>query len=104
IPEGVGLRDKARRLKLMSPMNEPFGGVVAAGVRDVPVTLRPQAADGDALRLRVIAPSDRRTAVLRRKWFEWQRRHSDKPAEALTAAYADRSVYNLSSIVVLVQY
>ena len=42
--------------------------------------------------------------MLRRKWSEWQRRHSAKPAEALTAAYADRSVYNLSSIVVLVQY
>jgi len=52
----------------------------------------------------VVSPSERRIAVLRRKWSEWQRRHSAKPAEALTAAYADRSVYNLSSIVVLVQY
>jgi beta-lactamase superfamily II metal-dependent hydrolase len=42
--------------------------------------------------------------VLRRKWFEWQRRHKGKVEEALTAAYADRSVYNLSSIVVLAEY
>jgi len=56
IPQGVRLRDNARRLNLMTPMNEPFGCTVAAGVRDVPVAIRPQAGDGDTLRLRVVSP------------------------------------------------
>jgi hypothetical protein len=94
----------ARKLNLMTPMNEPFGGIVAAGARDVPVTLRPIISKVDPLRLRVIAPSEKRVAVLRRKWIEWVRRHPRNLKEALTTAYKDQSVYNLSSIVVLVTY
>jgi hypothetical protein len=104
IPQGIDLRTHARKLNLMAPMNEPFGGIVAAGARDVPVTLRPAVSDAEPLRLRVIAPSEKRIAVLRRKWIEWLRRHPRNLKEALTTAYKDQSVYNLSSIVVLVTY
>jgi beta-lactamase superfamily II metal-dependent hydrolase len=103
IPQGVQLREHARRLNLMTPMNEPFSGIVAAGVRDVPVTIPSEASGAPPLRLRVVAPSEKRISLLRRKWTEWLH-HKGNTSDALTTAYTDRSVYNLSSIVVLAEY
>ena len=104
IGQGVRLRDNARRLDLLTPMNAPFGGIVAEGVRDVPVTIRSANPGTNPLRLRVIAPSEKRIAVLRKKWIEWLHRASHDLKKALTSAYSDRSVYNLSSIVVLIEH
>jgi beta-lactamase superfamily II metal-dependent hydrolase len=54
---------------------------------------------GPGLTLTVIAPAPTRLAKLRERWEKWVREHAD--ADARTTANLDRSVFNLSSIVVL---
>jgi hypothetical protein len=90
IAQGRQLRDNAAALAL--EVNRPFDGLVAA----------PRAVDwGDGLELMVLGPAVDRLEDLQRKWDADVRK---RPAsESTAAAYVDRSVYNLSSIVVLAQ-
>jgi Metallo-beta-lactamase superfamily len=90
IDQGRKLRDGAAALGL--DVNPPFSGVVKA----------PRTVDwDDGLELTVIGPPEDRLEDLQRRWDEDVRRRSQP--EAVVAGYLDRSVYNLSSIVVLAQ-
>src|SRR3954470_16171399 len=88
VGQGRLLRDQAVRLGW--PRNEPFGGLVVAP-REVPF--------GDAT-LTVVAPDAAALDRLDAEWEEWLAHH---PAHVQVAEYADSSVFNLSSIVVLAE-
>lgn len=88
VGQGRELRDQATRLGW--PRNQPFGGLVTAP-REVPF---------GAATLTVVAPDAAALADLAAKWDDWLSRH---PAAVQTAGYDDHSVFNLSSIVVLVE-
>jgi hypothetical protein len=88
VAQGRVLRDHATRLGW--PPNEPFGGLVVAPGQ-VPF--------GDAT-LTVVAPAPPALDRLDAKWEEWLERH---PEHVQVAEYADRSVFNLASIVVLAE-
>ena len=88
VGQGRVLRDQAIRLGWAR--NEPFGGLVVAP-RAVPF--------GDAT-LTVVAPAARALADLDAKWEEVL---AKKAAGTHVTEYADRSVFNLSSIVVLAE-
>jgi beta-lactamase superfamily II metal-dependent hydrolase len=88
VGQGRTLRDQAIRLGW--PRNEPFDGLVVAP-RSVPL--------GD-LTLTVVAPDAAALDRLDREWEDWLAHH---PAHVQTAEYADTSVFNLSSIVVLAE-
>jgi hypothetical protein len=88
VAQGRALRDQAIRLGW--GRNQPFDGLVAAP-RTVPF--------GEA-QLTVVCPEAGALARLHDEWEEWLGRH---PEAAQVAAYADRSVFNLSSIVVLAE-
>lgn len=90
IAQGRSLRDAANALDL--EVNRPFDGPVTA----------PRHVDwGDGLELAVLGPDRERLEDLHKAWERDVRRGS--PSESTVAAYLDRSVYNLSSIVVLAQ-
>jgi beta-lactamase superfamily II metal-dependent hydrolase len=88
VGQGRTLRDQAIRLGW--PRNEPFGGLVIAP-REVPF---------GAATLTVVAPDTEALDRLDREWEEWLAHH---PASAQVAEFADTSVFNLSSIVVLAE-
>ena len=88
VGQGRVLRDQAIRLGWAR--NEPFGGLVVAP-RAVPF--------GDAT-LTVVAPAAPALAALDAKWEEVL---AKKAAGTHVTEYADRSVFNLSSIVVLAE-
>jgi beta-lactamase superfamily II metal-dependent hydrolase len=88
VGQGRTLRDQAIRLGW--PRNEPFDGLVVAP-RAVPL--------GD-LTLTVVAPDAAALDRLDKEWEEWLAHH---PAHVQAAEYADTSVFNLSSIVVLAE-
>jgi len=88
VDQGRTLRDQAIRLGW--PRNEPFDGLVVAP-REVPF---------DAATLTVVAPDAEALDKLDTEWEEWLSHH---PAAVQAAEYADRSVFNLSSIVVLAE-
>jgi beta-lactamase superfamily II metal-dependent hydrolase len=71
-------------------MNDPYGVLVmrSDGMKD---------ADFSGLSLQVVGPAATEVENLRKKWQELRK-------EGITAAYSDRSPYNLSSIVVLANY
>src|SRR5215211_6350278 len=89
VAQGRTLRDQAVRLGWAR--NEAFGGALVAGPREVPF--------GGAT-LTVVAPD---TGALERLDAEWEDYVARHPAPAQVAEYADRSVFNLSSIVVLAE-
>jgi hypothetical protein len=91
IGQGRKLRDLAEQLAL--DVNRPFDGTVVA----------PRKVDwGDGLRFEVVGPDERRLGDLQKRW----KRDvvDEQPSEATVASYIDRSVYNLSSIVVLATF
>lgn len=100
VPQGRDLRNDARRLGL--PVNPPFGDLVSApdpedGAGERSVDLE------HGLTLRVLGPGRKRIEELQE---EWDRELEDRglaAASAEAAAYVDRSVANLASIVVLAQ-
>ena len=91
IAQGRRLRDTAAALSL--EVNRPFDGPVLA----------PRTVDwGDGLELTVVGPDRERLEDLQRDWERNVRKKS--PSAATVAGYLDRSVFNLSSIVVLAAF
>jgi len=97
VGQGRSLRDDARALTV--PVNQPFKGLVwapAAEKRDVALE--------DGLTLRVLGPLEMQVEALRTEWdkkLEAMKKEGSVKARAIAANFVDRSVYNLSSIVVL---
>jgi hypothetical protein len=98
IPQGRGLRDNARKLGWAD--NPGFEGLVMApdkGGKKVQLD--------SATSANVVAPREPQLLALRKKWDEYMKklRLKQKASAAELAAYVDRSVFNLSSIVALVE-
>ena len=87
VPQGQLLHAFAKRHGIDQRMNEPFQPLVALsdGIAD---------ASFDGLTLQIIGPSAAELEKLRKAWKE-------KRDDSITAAYSDRSPYNLSSIIVV---
>jgi len=99
VPQGRALRNNA--LKLSLDTNRPTGGaplVVPRG-RKLAVEL-----DG-GLTLRILGPNQQRLEDLQKEWDKiLTEKGLDQPdGQAAAAAFVDRSVFNLSSLVVLAQ-
>ncbi len=94
VNEGRDLRNLLDALKLAG--NPPFKGLVRAGQK--PFAL-------GNLKLTVVAPSEKNLLALQKDWNEHVKKilEKEEKARAEAAAFVDRSVYNLSSIVVLVE-
>jgi hypothetical protein len=96
VGQGRELRNLLTALSLGG--NAPFSGLVLAG--HAPIKL-------GNLTLTVVAPSKENLVALQDDWDKkikpMLKREKDQGARAEIAAYVDQSVYNLSSIVVLVE-
>lgn len=97
VPQGRQLRLDAEKLGI-EPNLELSGKLVVADAGNPPVDI------GDGLTFTVVGPMLREVTALQTKHREWLNTPAGKraAAEAL-AAYADKSVANLSSIVVLAE-
>lgn len=99
VGQGRTVRDLARRLAIS--LNAPFkGGMVVSAKKG-----KREASFGD-LKLTIVGPSAPRVEKLQVEWDEYVTKNglADKSkAAGEVAAYLDRSVYNLSSIVVLAE-
>jgi beta-lactamase superfamily II metal-dependent hydrolase len=97
VRQGVELRDVARALNLN--VNRPWGALVtapASGPRTVELE--------DGLALTVIGPLEAQVRALQRDWekkLAEMRARQAREAQVIAAEFADRSVYNLASLVVL---
>ncbi len=94
VGQGRELRQIARLLSIGA--NTPFTGLVAA-----PKKGRATAEFEGGLKLTVLSPDLERVAALHDQWEKEVVSHG---WQARAAAYADESVYNLSSLVVLAEY
>jgi hypothetical protein len=97
IAQGAQLRHDAERLEL--PLNEEFGGdlIVAKNAESVDL--------GNGLAFTVAGPMLPEVDALRKKHLEWLKKLKEegkKPSDVL-AAYVDKSVPNLSSLVLLAE-
>lgn len=96
VGQGRDLRNLLAALDLSG--NPPFKGMVLAG--HAPISL-------GNLKLTVVAPSRENLAALQDDWDKKikpiLKKEKDDAARAEIASYVDKSVYNLSSIVVLVE-
>ncbi len=101
IPQARTLSDAAKVLKIAENADFASGLAMATPAGPVVVDL------GDGLTLTVIGPHQERIDDLRKKWQAYlkeQARKDAKKEEIATAALSvDRSVYNLSSIIVLAE-
>jgi hypothetical protein len=93
VPEGRTLRDLAARLGW--PVNRPVGGLVT-------VDRAPAALDvGDGLTLTVVAPAQPQLDALYEEWERWLEKAARDPLSP--ASITDTSVFNRSSIVLLLE-
>jgi beta-lactamase superfamily II metal-dependent hydrolase len=90
VGQGQELHAFAVREGIDHLMNQPYNPLVLRG-------LSPKAAKIEGLVLTVIGPDVDELEALRKDWKK-------KRKKSITAAYADKSIYNLSSIVVLAEY
>jgi len=90
VPQGQHLHAFAKRRGLHLTMNDPYQPLVMR--RD-----GQDAADIEGLELTVVAPDEQAVENLRKAWKKNRK-------EGITAAYNDRSPYNLSSIVVVAEF
>jgi hypothetical protein len=90
VPQGQRLHAFAKRQGLDTTMNDPFQPLVMARDNQGP-------ADIEGLELAVVAPDAQAVENLRKAWKK-------KRDDSITAAYKDRSPYNLSSIVVIARH
>lgn len=90
VPQGQELHRFAKKHGIDHLRNDPYKPLVMLqhGIED---------ANFEGLKLQVIGPTKTELEKLRTQWKE-------KRKESITAAYSDRSVYNLSSIVVMACY
>ncbi len=101
VPQGRQLRDDAKFLGIRVNATAPIKGLVSS-----PETGPLSVGLGDGLTLTVLGPKLTRLRTLREKWAEEIQRLKDtgKLDEANAAAFGgDRSVYNLSSIIILAE-
>jgi hypothetical protein len=96
VRQGRELRERVDALGV--PLNGGFDGLV---MLDQSRAASDTAALPEGLTLRVIAPLKKRIDKLRKEWEDDVRRHPDP---VVVAAFADRSVPNLSSIVVVAEF
>jgi hypothetical protein len=95
VEQGREVRTLARQLGI--PLNSGFDGLIVAGEAE------PAALDlGEGLTLRVLGPSEDRLRDLQREWEKVVRRLEERD-EASLAAFVDKSVSNLSSIIALLE-
>lgn len=96
VGQGRTLRDDARALTI--PVNRPWQGLVWA-----PAGERRQDDLGDGLTLTIVGPLQAQVEALRADWDKKLEEMKKKPAnaQAIAADFVDKSVYNLSSIVVI---
>jgi hypothetical protein len=95
VPQGRRLRKNAEALGLN--LNKPFNGLVSFPTNRNPVSL------GAGLTFIVVGPDGDRIAALKEEWDAKVAKMSPKALAAEAAAYVDKSVFNLSSIVVLAE-
>lgn len=97
IDQGRVLRQLAKKLSV--PLNERFDELVCSADGPGPVV------DLGGVKLTILAPSTGRLQDLEKKWDEFVKARAAKEAEkaAEAAAYLDRSVFNLSSIVAVAE-
>jgi hypothetical protein len=96
VAQGVTVREDAERLGIR--LNPGFDELVVANPRE------PTLVEVDEhLALKVVAPDAERVEDLRADWEEWEKKHSKRKGDVKKAEYLDRSVFNLSSIVVLAE-
>lgn len=93
VPQGQDLTNALKSIGLVETLNHPYPKLVMRG-------LDPRYASICGLKLTPIAPDRKSVEALRKVWKE-KRRDDHDP---VTAAYKDRSPYNLSSIVVIAEY
>lgn len=100
VGQGITLRNNAKKLALQ--VNAPFKRLVTA-----PETGRKVLDMGDGLKFTVVGPNKQRLDALRAEWALTQEKMKKakeaKDAETIAAAFVDKSVPNLSSIVVLAE-
>lgn len=99
VAQGKTLRDDGRALKLS--VNRPFKGLVWA-----PAAENREVALEDDLTFRIIGPLEAQVEALREDWDKKleamkKKKKGSAEAQAIAADFVDKSVYNLSSIVVL---
>jgi hypothetical protein len=90
VPQGQDLLRLLKLRGLDTTLNHPYAQLVMRG-------LAPKVAQVAGLDLTPIAPGYKAVEALRKVWKE-------KRKDGVTAAYRDRSPYNLSSIVVVAEY
>jgi len=100
---GEGNRLRQHALALGVPINGRSLANPKPGGENTPITpdTLPRALRLGNLRLKVIGPSQANLDALRADWLAWLDAHEDELADPQLAANADRSVPNLSSIIVL---
>lgn len=96
VGQGRTLRDNARALTI--PVNRPWQGLVWATAGE-----KREEQLGDGLSLTIVGPLQAQVDALRTDWDKKLKEMKDKPAnaQAIAADFVDKSVYNLSSIVVI---
>ncbi len=97
ISEGDQLRRAARKLGI--PINEEFPDKL------ITVDRVPEPIVLSNLSLRVVGPTEKNLEELRKKWLDWLDKHEEDLMERdpSVAAMADRSIPNLSSIMLLAE-
>jgi len=95
VPQGQELHAFAKRKGIADKMNSPFAKIGKSGRRLVMAGQKAFTIKG--LSLTVVGPMADEVEKLRKKWIELR-------DDDITAAFNDRSPYNLSSIVVLAEF
>jgi len=98
VSQGFRLRDDLRALGLTQRTNPQFKGkVVMAKAKAKPIDM------GKGLKFTVIGPMNDEVLALQNAHDEFLQKKKDKESEASLAAFTDKSVANLSSLVVLAE-
>jgi beta-lactamase superfamily II metal-dependent hydrolase len=90
VPQGQELSIFAKRHGIADTMNDPFAPLIICTPTQVSKKIA-------GLAVTVVAPAAAEVESLRKKWKQLRKK-------GITAAFDDRSVYNLSSIVVLCKF
>jgi beta-lactamase superfamily II metal-dependent hydrolase len=103
VPQARQLRDDLRALQtckaVRRDLNHPWKGLISASANGAR-----QCVLEEGLTLTVIGPLEAQVEALQQEWdkkLEIMKKKSAAEAQAIAAEFVDRSVYNLSSIVVL---